>query len=331
MCWLKAIEKITTSLMATMSTARTIEKHVPATMSTKISRLIGTVDIEGKGTNHPLHEVDPFILLDATTVKQHGMPPFGPHPHRGHSVVTILTKGKYSSWDSFSPANQNEADSSRHLISGPASYWVDAGTGVFHDETSVIDDEDDPDQYADLFQLWIGVKEADRHKPPRIQYENNLQSHECRNDDGAVVGHVTYHVGPGANIETPHPIVVAHVRQDPHTVYKMPVDPTFNGFVVHISGQPQIGETEATQKYDVLVLGKGGDYVQVETRSEVGEYLVCLGEPHGEPWAKKLVANGAIFAATAEEARELAPKVEKMSLAGKAGNGFAPFGLAIEK
>jgi hypothetical protein len=75
--------------------------------------------------------------------------------------------------------------------------------------------------------------------------------------------------------------------------------------------------------------GSDPDFVTIETsKDEDAEYVICTGERIGESWAKKLVANGALIAATAEEARKLAPKVAAMSKEGLEHSGsFAPFGL----
>ena len=321
----------TTNQDPKVMSSRLIEKVVPATKR-GITRLVGTVDIDGKGTDHPLPEVDPFILLDAGTIKKNKIPPFGAHPHRGHSVVTVLTKGKFDSWDSF-----RSKDSPKHIITAPASYWVDAGSGVFHEEQSVITDEDDPSQHCHLFQLWVGIKEEDRQKPPKIQYDNNLPVFDCQDPEGKVIGKRICHVGPETTIITPHPISVVHItRQDPRSTYRVPINPEYGGFVVHVAGQPSFGGTTPNEEYDVLVLGSRGDnesdYLEVKTTDAAGQYLVCTGEPHREKWAKKLVANGAIITATPEEARELAPHVEAMSIAGKAEGGFfAPFGMKEEE
>ena len=40
------------------------------------------------------------------------------------------------------------------------------------------------------------------------------------------------------------------------------------------------------------------------------QYLVCAGEKIGQPWYKKLVANGAIIAKDPEEARAIAKQIE---------------------
>jgi redox-sensitive bicupin YhaK (pirin superfamily) len=123
-----------------------------------VTRLVGTVDVDGSGTQHPLDQVDPFILLDAASISKHNMPPFGNHPHRGHSVVTVLLRGSMKSWDSFS--------NTETTLTAPASYWVDAGSGLFHNEVSVINDEKDTAQHVGLLQLWVGVKQEDRLELP---------------------------------------------------------------------------------------------------------------------------------------------------------------------
>jgi hypothetical protein len=56
--------------------------------------------------------------------------------------------------------------------------------------------------------------------------------------------------------------------------------------------------------------------------------MVIVGETIDEPWAKKLVANGAVIAASPDEAREIATQVEAYAAAGKQkGGSFAPFGV----
>lgn len=308
----------------------------PTTINPAITRLIGTVDIDGAGTQHSLPEVDPFILLDAGTITKNQMPPFGAHPHYGHSVVTILLQGKMEAWDSFRDV---ASKSDLPVLQAPSSYWVDAGSGVFHDERSVIENEDDQSQHVRLFQLWIGVKDIDRSKPPRVQFSipGKLPVVDLKGDNGETVGRATVHVGEGSGIETLHPVSVMHVKQSSGTTCNIPVKPTHGGFVVHVAGKATYGkDTTVEDLNSVLVIdnsndSSGPDQLQVTSSSEGDddiEYLVCSGERIEEPWSKKLAANGAMIKRTPEEARELAKKVEQMSKAGKAeGGNFAPFGL----
>lgn len=315
---------------------REIVQVVPATQTKGPVRLIGTVDCDGNGTQHSLAQVDPFILLDAGTLPKDNLPPFGPHPHRGHSVVTILLKGSMKSWDSTQkpaespPAKDTDNLEYRDVITGPASYWVDAGSGLFHKELTKIENEADPAQHVELFQLWVGVSEADRQKSPRVQIDNDLPTFECvgqtvNGEEMVVVGRGRYYVGPETTIQTPHPICVAHIVQKPGTVYEFSLgSSSHEGFVVSMNGFPKFGRSSTTpeSRYDVLVLenhtnGKSSqpnDFLRVQTTSsddgEDSEYLICTGERIGETWAKKLVVNGAIIAATPEEAREIAAELE---------------------
>jgi len=310
---------------------RQIAQVVSATQSGPISRLIGTVDVDGQGTQHPLEQVDPFMLLDYGCIPKSDMPPFGAHPHRGHSVVTVLTQGQVKSWDSF-----HDKDT---VIEGPASYWVDAGSGLFHDETSVVPDANDSKQHVKLFQLWMSIKEEDRLKAPSLQYDVNLPSVESKDAGGNVVGTIRYHVGgAGASIKTLHPIVVAYVSQKPGTTLEFPIEPSHGGFVVHVLGDNVTygGTSTPKQPNDVIVLSdaaaddESSSFLQVTTMSEsAAEYLVCVGEKIQEPWYKKLVASGAVIAKTVEEAQEIATKVQEYAKKGKATGDFAPFGAAV--
>jgi redox-sensitive bicupin YhaK (pirin superfamily) len=309
-----------------MSPSRTIARVVPPTRTNPaITRLIGTVDIDGAGTAHPLAEADPFILLDFAKIDKNAMPPFGAHPHFGHSVATILLAGKVRSRDSI----QLKDD----ILQGPGTCLVDAGSGLFHDEVSVIDDEQDPTQHMKLFQLWMGVKDADRSKPARVQFTSRLPTVECVDpQSGDVVGCVTYYLGDKTLIETLHPILVMHIQQRARTTYHVPTVPTHGGFVVHMLGRASYGEVVTVSMSivedinTVLVLNNtndsdGPDHLLVTTEDDT-EYLVCSGERIREPWVKKLVANGALFAKTVDQARELATKVEEMAKAVKAQTGM---------
>lgn len=318
---------------------REILRIVPPTQNGPISRLIGTVDIDGKGTNHPLEQCDPFMLLDQATIPKSDLPPFGAHPHRGHSVVTVLLQGKIKSWDSFS--------NKETTIEGPASYWVDAGSGVFHDETTIVDDSADPLQHVTIFQLWISVKEEDRLKAAALQYDSNLPLEDFLNDEGdSIVGTARYFVGGGGAIQTPHPITVAHVTQNSGTTLKFPIHSMHGGFVVHMEGCALYGKgaKEATTlKNAVHVLADANNdndtHLTISTPSvdednkkkhgNQSKYLICLGEKIQEPWYKKLVANGAVIAKSEEEAREIASRVDISSKKGLVNGNFAPFGATL--
>ena len=238
------------------------------------------------------------------------------------------------SWDSFS--------NTETTLSAPASYWVDAGSGLFHNEVTVIENEDDALQHVGLLQLWVGVKEEDRLKPPRVQHYENVPIQNIMDTSGKIIGQVQYYVGGNnhdessrsGGIETPHPIVVAHVRQNANTEYRFPIDPRHGGFVLNLNGSKIVndsgsedtpasfGGTTPSHANDVLVLDTDKNstqdgYLSIQIGDSVANYMVIVGETIDEPWAKKLVASGAVIAASPDEAREIATKVEGYAAAGK--------------
>ena len=67
-----------------------------------LRRVIGTLDIDGNGTKHPVErQTDPFIFLDEATLPQGIKPPFGKHPHTGLFACTIQLSKIFHSmlWD----------------------------------------------------------------------------------------------------------------------------------------------------------------------------------------------------------------------------------------
>lgn len=124
-------------------------------------RIIGTTDIDGKGTNHPLAGLDPFVFLDES-LNPAGVAGLGGggHPHAGLTAITYLnpnrpehpgsssslssSNGALQPWDNFSGADQpvNRAG---------GLYVIASGRGVVHDERNVTPQGSIMHQ----FQLWV--------------------------------------------------------------------------------------------------------------------------------------------------------------------------------
>ena len=115
--------------------ARSIIRIVnPTAMGPKgaLKRLIGTVDIKGKGTPHELGGLDPVVLCDIASISGFGQPPFGLHPHYGLIAVTAVVEGCFSDGDNLNPPDG-------HLNSAGGIYMVSAGRGACHQEASAND------------------------------------------------------------------------------------------------------------------------------------------------------------------------------------------------
>ena len=90
--------------------------------------MIGTTDIDGKGTTHEIADVDPIVLFDFGRINTRDELPFRPHPHLGLTAMSFLpVNGTWMAWDSLQGENET------HLHAG-GLYYVHAGSPAFHHE-----------------------------------------------------------------------------------------------------------------------------------------------------------------------------------------------------
>eukprot|EP00929_Paragymnodinium_shiwhaense_P081201 TRINITY_DN42435_c0_g1_i1.p1 TRINITY_DN42435_c0_g1~~TRINITY_DN42435_c0_g1_i1.p1 ORF type:complete len:362 (-),score=53.04 TRINITY_DN42435_c0_g1_i1:102-1187(-) len=116
-----------------------------------LRRVIGTTDINGKGTVHPVErQADPFIFLDEGCLPPGMKPPFGAHPHTGlvANTIPLNTKFEGNLWD-----NQN---GEYGPLRAGGIFQVCSGSGIVHDEGRDVPGSvpvTDEDQW--LLQLWF--------------------------------------------------------------------------------------------------------------------------------------------------------------------------------
>ena len=134
-----------------------------------LRRAIGTTDIDGKGTKHPVErQADPFVILDEAVLPPNTKPPFGAHPHAGLVAVTIPFNPSFAGllWDNISELN---GEKEYGPLWSNGLFQIKAGRGVVHDEgrdvdkevilsrvpQSVIDRDVEKNVGIHLLQLWF--------------------------------------------------------------------------------------------------------------------------------------------------------------------------------
>lgn len=106
-----------------------------------LRRVIGTTDIDGKGTKHPVErQADPFVLLDEGVLPPNTKPPFGAHPHAGLVATTIPLNPSFAGllWDNISELN---GEKEYGPLWSNGLFQIKAGRGVVHDEGRDVDKE----------------------------------------------------------------------------------------------------------------------------------------------------------------------------------------------
>ena len=272
---------------------------VPATRhNPALSRVIGTLDFRGSGTNHPLHDVNPFMLFDeGSLMTKAGIPPFGLHPHSGAFIVTICLSGNVE----YITIKNGKKDV-KVLGPGPFLAAVDTGFGLVHDEHTHTADP------CKLFQL-IWMTADNKSDAAMMHVEKPLFIHEengtnimlcagsfrgkdsgitCRQVPSVTVLYIT--IPPGSTFETDefcegNTFIYNTVENDEKASLYVNEEKVPVANIAVISMEENANQLKLTNKGD----------------SEIGA-LVGYGKPINPIWTKLLMGNGFIFAKSEEEA-----------------------------
>ena len=282
---------------------RSISKVIQATpistsqSSMNLSRVIGTVDIDGQGTKHAIADIDPFIFLDDATIQGELNSSFKKHPHTGLAAVTYLLEGTAHAWDNIHGATPD-------LNHAGGVYCVDSGSGIVHGEAPI-----EGVRKVRLLQMWFNPG-LDQLPLPKASYQlfqpDQLPIYQDEQLWAKVIIGTAFDLG--SPVASRWPIQYLHLKLSPHHQFTMNIpSESWQGFMYIIHGQGKFGNNEIIgQPMDCLVLGSElSNEIQVENTSEQTlEFIFATGKPHQQAFAKLLGHGGAIVADTAENARK---------------------------
>lgn len=289
---------------------RTIANVIPVTAikssqsAMKLWRVIGTVDIDGQGTEHALAHVDPFIFLDDACIEGEMSSSFQKHPHTGLTAVTYLLEGTVHAWDNIHGATPD-------LNHAGGVYCVDSGRGIVHGEAPV-----EGMRKVRLLQLWFNPG-LDKQPLPQASYQlfqpEELPAYQNDRLWAKVI------IGSAFELTSPvvcrWPIQYLHVKLEPHQTYTMKTpNPSWQGFIYIVAGQGKFGKNGMIgEPQQCLILGSElSDEILFEnTSDQTLEFIFATGQPHQQPFVKLLGHGGAIVADTAEHARAFMQLYEK--------------------
>lgn len=282
---------------------RTIAKVIPATAiaankpAMKLWRIIGTVDIDGQGTEHALADVNPFLLLDDAAIDGEMSSSFKKHPHTGLTAVTYLLEGTAHAWDNIHGETPD-------LNRAGGVYCVDSGRGIVHGEAAI-----EGIRHVRILQLWFNPG-IDKHPLPQASYQL-FQPRELpiyQNDHlwaKIIIGQA---FGSASPIVSRWPIQYLHLKLAPHQTCALKIpNASWQGFIYIISGHGKFGTNEIIgQPNHCLVLGSElSDEIQLEnTGNQSLEFIFATGQPHQQPFVKLLGHGGAMIADTEANARK---------------------------
>jgi redox-sensitive bicupin YhaK (pirin superfamily) len=247
-------------------------------------------------------ETDPFLLLDdfRNDVPEDYLAGFPWHPHRGIETITYVLAGTVEHGDSMGNSG---------VIAAGDLQWMTAGSGIVHQEMP----KGDAAGRMHGFQLWANLPAALKMTKPRYQEVKAADIPVVTDDDGTqvriVCGRFWGKEGPVLGVASDPlylDVSIAAGRRK-----SLPVETTRSAFAYVFAGSGSIGNasgplavpTESVRWLDTnpppdaenrsLVLFDRGDEVEVQAGEDGIRFLLCAGQPLGEPvaWYGPIVMN----------------------------------------
>ncbi len=269
----------------------------PTKMGGDHLRLIGTTDIDGKGTEHEIAEVDPIVLFDFAKYNTREPSSFRPHPHFGLTAMSFLPKrGTIMAWDSLA------GDSKMNLRPG-GLYYVHAGSPAFHHEFS------SPESVAaeidvEFLQLVWNATDEDDVKTVIIPPEEVpvIQS------DNATIRVLAGEFGDKKSVQpfTHREIIYLYVELQNGKSMDMEIPASFKGMLFVIEGRLNVNDTSIDQE-QMMILGDEEVPLLIGNTDDnnVARFVVAAGEPVNKPFYKLIGLGGFIIGETEEGVRAI--------------------------
>lgn len=239
-------------------------------------------------------QISPFLLLDyagpaefAPSDQPRGV---GEHPHRGFETVTIVYQGELEHRDS----------AGNHGKIGPGDVqWMTAASGIVHEEWHE-QEFTKRGGVLEMVQLWVNLPARDKASPPGYQ-EILSRAIPVVDLDGlgaarVIAGGFRGVTGP-ARTFTPVSVLDLRLKADGRLMLDLPDGQT--ALLCVLNGQLTVNGSATAHAAEVVVLGRDGDQVVLETQRDA-HVLALAGEPIHEP----VVSHGPFVMNTREEIRQ---------------------------
>ncbi|MDI9818868.1 MULTISPECIES: pirin family protein [unclassified Legionella] len=269
----------------------------------RLFRVIGSTDIDGRGTQHTLSEVDPFIFLDDALIEGELPTSFNKHPHTGLTAVSYLLEGTANAWDNIHGVAPN-------LNHAGGVYCINAGKGIVHGEAPT-----EGTRRLRLLQLWFnpGIYTLPL---PKASYQlfqpNEIPCYENeRLWVKIIIGTSFKETSP---VDSPWPIQYLHIKLAARQSHLFTIpDMSWQGFIYIIRGEGIFGKNDIKGlAQQCLIIGKEQtDVIQINNPNDTPlEFILATGQLHNKPFVKLLGHQGAIVAATEKQARNFMHEYE---------------------
>lgn len=202
---------------------------------------------------------DPFVLWDHFELD--GGEGFPPHPHRGFEGVTYLLEGSMQHEDSIG---------NKSIVQAGGIQRFTAGKGIVHSEKPA------PDRPTSGMQVWVNLKQADKHTPPRYDAVHAEDVPETKGK-GWRARHI---LGPQSAMPMMTEVDMADIRLKAKASYAKDIPAGHHILLYVLEGEVEVGRTRLKAKQAAQALSEGEAHISTTTGTRV---ILAHGQPHGEP------------------------------------------------
>lgn len=259
-------------------------------------RLIGTTDIDGKGTAHEIASVDPIVLFDYGKIDTRYELPFRPHPHYGLTAMSFLpVNGTWMAWDSL----HGESESNLHA---GGLYYVHAGSPAFHHEfpsPETVAAEMD----VEFVQLVWNATDEEDVRTVIIQPEDVPVIHSENSTIRVLAGELfgVKSIQPF----THRKIIYAYIQLQIGKTIEIPMPSSFRGILFVMEGKLKVDGLPVDEQ-QMVILGDEEQTLSIDNddADSVTRFIIAAGEPVNKPFYKLIGLGGFIIGETEKEVRQ---------------------------
>jgi redox-sensitive bicupin YhaK (pirin superfamily) len=252
-------------------------------------RLIGTTDIDGKGTAHEIASVDPIVLFDYGKINTRYELPFRPHPHFGLTAMSFLPlEGTWMAWDSLN------GESESYLQAG-GLYYVHAGLPAFHHEFPSPETVAAEMEVEFVQLVWNATDEKDV-RTVIIQPEDVPVIHS--ENSGELFG--VKSIQPF----THRKIIYAYIQLQIGKTIEIPMPSSFRGILFVMEGKLKVDGLPVDEQ-QMMIFGDEEQTLSIDNddAGNVARFIIAAGEPVNKPFYKLIGLGGFIIGETEKEVR----------------------------
>ena len=237
---------------------------------------VGTLPVMRAFAGNHLDHVSPFVLFDEfgpvdVTPSQDALR-VNAHPHAGVIPTTYFLSGAGHHKDSLNYDFQIDTGEFMMFSSGKGAIHMEESGNRLKEEGGNLHG----------FQIWLNMPAQHKYDDPTTTVFNDKHIPTMVKENFTakiVLGEL---MGFKSEVKTFTPTFYYYIKLNKQARLDIPVDPTHNAFLYHVSGKLEIEDQNEMKPHQLVLYKRGGNNINLYSQ-EGAEVFVMGGQPLNEP------------------------------------------------